>query len=76
MGMCRASSSFGFFFPFFFNLNKKARSNLFRLTRRTSHFWGFLFSFFFFLGGGRGGVCEARREGLLVVYLHVSHTLH
>ena len=100
--MCRASSRFDFF-PFFY-LNKKARSNLFRLTRRTSHFLGFLFCsiylFIYFLGGGgvriqltRGKLLlplmvrsvlsrspraanEARREGLLVVYLHGSRTHH
>ena len=53
--MFRASSSFGFFFLFFY-LNKKARINLFRLTRRTSHFLGFLLSFF--LGGGEGGFAK------------------
>ena len=103
--MCRASSRFDFFFLFFY-LNKKARSNLFRLTRRTSHFLGFLFCsiylfiyLFIFWEGGlriqltRGKLLlplmvrsvllrspraanEARREGLLVVYLHGSRTRH
>ena len=59
--MCRASSSFVFFFLFFY-LNKKARSNLFRLTHRTSHFLGFFF-FFFFLGGGGGGGLGGRGGG-------------
>ena len=61
--MFRASSSFGVFFLFFY-LNKKARINLFRLTRRTSHFLGFLLSFFFG-GGGKGGFAKLGERAYL-----------
>ena len=61
--MCRASSSFVFFFLFFY-LNKKARSNLFRLTHRTSHFLGFFF-FFFWGGGGGGGFAKLGERAYL-----------
>ena len=67
--MCRASSRFDFF-SFFFYLNKKARSNLFRLTRRTSHFLGFSFLFYlfiYFLGGG-GAHSANQREATPPAY--------
>ena len=58
--MCRASSRFDFF-PFFY-LNKKARSNLFRLTRRKSHFLGFLFCSIYLFIFWEGGVTHSANQ--------------
>ena len=72
--MFRASSSFGVFFLFFL-FKQESTYQFVSFNAQNEPFFGFSF-IFFFLGGGEGGVCEARREGLLVIYLHVSHTLH